>query len=208
MTGRDPAGHAGHLVALAGTGDADALCQVIADAFHPLAVSQWLIPDPEARRQVFPQYFRILLEHALRHGTVHTTPDLAAAALWLPTGQQGPLPPEDYQNRRTRATGPWVDRFAILDEALEAHHPARIPHHHLAILAVRPDQQGNGLGSALLDAHHKLLDDAHMPAYLEASGPGTREVYLRHGYTDHGAAVQLPDGPRMYPMWRQPRTRM
>ena len=34
--------------------DLDTLSQVIADAFHDLAPSRWLIADPDARRRIFP----------------------------------------------------------------------------------------------------------------------------------------------------------
>ena len=39
--------------------DAEVLSQVIADAFHDLAPSRWLVPDPDARREIFPGYFRL-----------------------------------------------------------------------------------------------------------------------------------------------------
>jgi GNAT superfamily N-acetyltransferase len=91
-----------------------------------------------------------------------------------------------------------------LDAAFDRHHPTGLLHHHLAILAVRPDQQGKGIGTALLAARHQVLDVAQLPAYLEASSPETRQVYLRHGYTDHGPPITLPDGPAMYPMLRHP----
>lgn len=72
-------------------------------------------------------------------------------------------------------------------------------------MAVRPDWQGTGTGTALLEAHHRILDAAGLPAYLEASGPDTRQVYLRRGYADHGRPIRLPDGPLMYPMLRPSR---
>jgi GNAT superfamily N-acetyltransferase len=69
---------------------------------------------------------------------------------------------------------------------------------------VRPDRQGQGTGHALLRAYHEILDrDAGAPAYLEASDLRTRQIYLRHGYADHGPPIHLPDGPLMYPMWRE-----
>jgi GNAT superfamily N-acetyltransferase len=193
-----------HVVVSAERGDLDVLSQVIADAFHPLAVSQWLIPDPQARREVFPGYFRIFAEHAMDTGTVLTTPDRTAVALWLPVGEEGPQPPEDYEKRLTAATGPWTGTFTELDTAFDQHHPMGLAHHHLPMLAVRPDHQGTGIGTALLDAHHRFLDAAGLPAYLEASGPDTRQVYLRHGYADHGSPIRLPDGLMMYPMLRHP----
>jgi GNAT superfamily N-acetyltransferase len=192
-------------VLAADAADLDTLSQVIADAFHDLAPSRWLIPDPAARRQVFPRYFRIFLDHALAAGVVLTTADRAAAALWLPISQDGPAPPAGYDDQLAGATGRWVGRFQEFDAAMAARHPAGIAHHYLALLAVRPDRQSQGTGTALLRAYHHYLDhDIGAPAYLEASGPRTRRLYMRHGYADHGRQpFQLPDGPAMYPMWRE-----
>jgi hypothetical protein len=51
------------------------------------------------------------------------------------------------------------------------------------------------------------LDDSGRPAYLEASSPRARDLYLRHGYLPRpGTPFHLPDGgPPMWPMWREPR---
>lgn len=195
----------GHVVIDAGRGDLDLLSQVITDAFHSLDVSQWLIPDPDARRRVFPAYWRIFVEHAMDTGTVHTTPDRAAVALWLPVGTDGPRTPRDYDARLQAATGPWVARFAILDDAFGERHPVGVPHSHLAVLAVQPDRQRKGIGTALLQARHTVLDGSGTAAYLEASGADTRDLYLRHGYVETGAPIRLPDGPAMHPMVRAPR---
>ena len=194
----------GPAVVRAGEADLDVLSQVIADAFHDLAPSRWLIADPEARRQLFPGYFRLYLEHALASGTVHTTPGRTAAALWMPSGQDAL---DGYDIRLAAATNPWTSRFIAFDAALDHHHPAGIRHHHLAILAVHPDQQGQGVGTALLHAGHATLDDEGVHAYLEASGPRSRRLYLSHDYSDHGPPIQLPGGPAMYPMWRHPHVR-
>ncbi len=186
--------------------DLDVLSQVIADAFFDLAPSQWLITDPGARRRVFPGYFRLYLEQALAYGTIHITPSRTAAALWVPGGQDTTGPPDGYAERLAALTSPWTRRFLAFDEALDRHHPAGIPHQHLAILAVHPDQQGRGIGTALLRACHATLDDEVMPAYLEASSPRACDLYLAHGYVPQpGAPFYLPDGgPPMWPMWRHP----
>ena len=197
---RRPAAHGpGPAVVRADEADLDVLSQVIADAFHDLAPSRWLITDPEGRRQLFPGYFRLYLEHALASGTVHTTAGRTAAALWIPSGQDAP---DGYDMRLAAVTSPWTSRFVAFDAALDRHHPAGIPHRHLAILAVHPDQQGLGVGTALLHVGHATLDDEGVPAYLEASGPRRRRLYLPHGYTDNGPPIQLPGGPLMHPMWR------
>jgi GNAT superfamily N-acetyltransferase len=192
-------------VVRAGETDVDVLSQVIAYAFHDLAISRWLIPDLSARRGIFPLYFRLFVEYAIATGTVYTTPERTAVALWVPVGEEGPRPPDDYGPRLAAATGRWLSRFEAFDATLDRHHPAGFPHHHLAMLAVRPDRQQQGTGTVLLRAHHAALGRSGLPAYLEASSPDTRRIYLRHGYLDYGAVIQLPDGgPRMYPMMRHP----
>ena len=184
--------------------DLAVLSQVIAGAFCDLAVSQWLILDRAARRAIFPAYFALYVEHALEQGLVYTTPGRDATAVWIPTGPGPAGPPEGYSARVADVTGPWLGRFEAFDAALDRRHPAGLAHHHLALLAVRWTRQGHGIGTALLHAHHTVLDRDGLPAYLEASALDTRHLYLQHGYSDHGPPIQLPGGPRMYPMLRPP----
>ncbi|HEY9472749.1 MAG TPA: GNAT family N-acetyltransferase [Mycobacteriales bacterium] len=182
---------------------AGTVSRVIAEAFAELAVVGWLVPDAAARDCVLSADFRIFVDHAFEYGEVHATPDLDAVALWFPLDGD-PLPePNDYHRRLTDAVGEWIDRFSLLDKLFEANHPTE-PHHHLAFLAVRPDRQGNGLGSALLRHHHARLDHDGMPAYLEASSPGSRDLYLRHGYQLRGEPFTVPGGTPFWPMWRPP----
>ena len=150
--------HPDQVVVRAGPDDADVLAQLIADAFAGLAVSHWLISDPHARGRLFPGYFKIFTSHALDHGITDTTPARDAVALWLPAGPDDPRQPTGYAARLAAATAPWTSRFLAFDAALDARHPAGTTHHHLAMLAIRPDRQGQGIGTALLRAHHARLD--------------------------------------------------
>jgi ribosomal protein S18 acetylase RimI-like enzyme len=184
--------------------DTAALAQLIADAFHDLPPSRWLVPGPQARREIFPGYFRIYVEHAMAEGVVDTTPGREGVALWLPTGTRPPAPSPGYGARLAAATRPHTDRFRLFDAALERHHPTGAPHHYLALLAVRPGCQGQGIGGALLRAHHTALDETGMPAYLEAANPRARRLYLTLGYADHGLPIHLARGPLLHPMWRNP----
>lgn len=186
--------------------NARVLSRVIAEAFYRLAPSTWLIPDSDARARLLPGYFRMFaVSEAMTRGVVYTTTGRNAAALWLrPTPGNEPAP-ADYQAKLAASTGIWADRFRLFDELLAKHHPQGIDHDHLAILAVHPDHQHRGIGSALLAAHHDRLDAEDPPraAYLEASDATTRKLYLRHGYTDYGDPIVLPSGARMYPMLRR-----
>jgi GNAT superfamily N-acetyltransferase len=189
----------------AGVADIEVLSQVIADAFVPLAPCQWLLPDGAARREILPGYFQMLVEHAMADGVVYTTAGRTAAALWIPTGAEGPGRPDGYDEQLAEVTGRWAERFTVFEQELEARHLTGVAHHHLAILAVRPDQQGRDIGTALLHVHHTALDRGGVPAYLEAADERTRGLYLRHGYADYGSPIQLPGGPPMYPMCRPAR---
>jgi GNAT superfamily N-acetyltransferase len=202
-------GAAGHIVERAGASDAGILAQVIADAFADLDVSRWLVPDPGMRRAIFPGYFAIHVEEALTGGLVLTTPARDAAALWLPVPPGGPgEPPPGHHARLAALTGQHLARFQALDSAFDQHHPDGPAHEHLAILAVRPGRQRLGIGTALLIARHGVLDRDGTPAYLEASDADKAAIYRTHGYADLGTPIQLPGGPVMYPMWRQPRSGM
>jgi GNAT superfamily N-acetyltransferase len=190
-----------HQVVRAGDADTTVLAAVIAEAFFSLAVCQWLIPSEAARRAAFPGYFRLYVEHALAGGIVDTTADRTAVALWIP-GTGPAAPPAGYEQRLAALTGPHLPNFLAFDQALEAHHPAGTFHHHLAILAVRPDRQGRGTGTALLHAHHATLDGTGTPAYLEASSQRSRALYAREGYADLGEPFTPGGTAPMWPMWR------
>jgi GNAT superfamily N-acetyltransferase len=123
-------------------------------------------------------------------------------ALWLPFTAPIPAPP-DYDRRLKDVCGSAFDRARDLDAAFEAHHPTDA-HHYLAFLAVHPARQNLGIGSALLARHHARIDPVGIPAYLEATDPLNRDLYLRHGYVPQGV-IRLPDGPPVWPMWRLPR---
>lgn len=200
--------------------DAHPAAALIGTAFHDLKVAAWLVPDPVERPRALYALFRILVEHACDHGSVsfahHQAGDRAAdragdrsgyragVAVWFPRDR--PLPEiADYDRRLWLACGPSLKRFQALDAAFDKHHPDEA-HHHLAFLAVHPDHQGHGIGTALLGHYHARLDRAGIPAYLEASSPRSRALYLRHGYHDRGTPIELPGtGPRLWPMWRTPR---
>ena len=186
--------------------DANILSHVIAKAFHNLAPSTWLIPDSDARARLLPGYFRVFAVHeAITQGRVYTTTGRNAVALWLPSASNDEPSLADYEEKLRASTGSWAERFRTFDALLAKHHPHDVDHDHLAILAVHPDHQRRGIGSALLAVHHERLDAEVPPrtAYLEASDATTRELYLRHGYTDFGDPIVLPSGARMFPMLRR-----
>lgn len=72
---------------------------------------------------------------------------------------------------------------------------------YLALVGVRPDRAGRGLGTALLEPGLRHADDLNLPAYLESSNERNVPLYERHGFAitnEH----RLPRGPSMRLMWR------
>ncbi|MGH3378432.1 MAG: GNAT family N-acetyltransferase [Actinoallomurus sp.] len=185
----------------AGQEDAAQVAELVATAFAPLAAVSWLLPEPAVRPPIMTADFLILVEHALKYGHIDVIDQGRAAAVWFDRTAEVPEP-EDYDRRLVEACGEWADRFRVLDELFEANHPKE-PHHHLALLAVDPARQSGGLGTALLHHHHAKLDDGGTAAYLEASSPNSRDLYLRHGY-ELRETFALPDGTKFWPMWRPP----
>jgi ribosomal protein S18 acetylase RimI-like enzyme len=184
--------------------DVDALARSIARAFGHLPVSQWLVPDDDdARIYAMAGQFSLVIAHAIDHGDVYVAGDGGGVAVWFPPGPVPDIP--DYDERLATACGPYTSRFVEFDEQMHKAHPTDPDHAYLAFLAVNAEVRNRGIGSALLDLHHRRLDADATPAYLEASGPQSRALYLRHGYADHAAPYGPGNVTALYPMWRESR---
>jgi amino acid transporter/GNAT superfamily N-acetyltransferase len=187
-------------------GELDVVTRVLAEAYLSHEQGEWLISDPDIRAEILPAYFRIHVLHALRTGEVYTSSDRTAVSVWYPAPYGVPdAGPADYDTQLAAITGPYLPRFLALDTALQAAHPIDKAHHYLSLLAVLPQHQGRGLGSALLADRLTELHRLGMPVYLEAANRRNLALFLHHGFTVVGT-VQLPDGgPTTYRMWREAR---
>jgi ribosomal protein S18 acetylase RimI-like enzyme len=144
---------------------------------------------------------------AFPHDEVWMTAGGAAAAVWLP-------PPGRWQLSRPQRLRllPALVRFLGLQtvsvlgglDRMEKRHPRDRSHWYLFILGTEPAAQGQGLGSALLAQMLARVDAEGMPVYLESSNERNLAWYGRHGFEVTGE-VAIPGGPRIWPMWREPR---
>lgn len=181
--------------------DADVLVPLLAAAFAEGALADWLVPDPADRPRINEAYFADAFRYEVEGGKVYTNDALTGVAFWSHRVDAQELPAERKEALH-QLTGPYAERFCWLEQAFADRHPTP-SHHYLAFLAVAPEQQGKGIGAALLKAYHtQHLDPRGLPAYLEATNPRNRALYRQHGYVD-GPELVLPDGgPALYPMWR------
>lgn len=188
------------------------LTMVLTAAFLHGDFAAYLIPGLIDRSVRYFPYFELIAEHALTHGHVDLIMDEqsampAAAATWFRI-DNGQLPPDlpGYDAQLAAAVGPALPRFRALDQTMHHRHPTDRDHDYLGHLAVQPGLQGKGLGSRLLEHHHRQLDIAGRHAYLEATGDRNARLYERHGYTPLRPYRIASDGPQVYPMWRSRRS--
>ncbi|MEU5908408.1 hypothetical protein ABZ780_29040 [Micromonospora sp. NPDC047467] len=85
--------------------DEGPLLFALAESFLQVPLVAWLVPDENDRRPVCYRYFRLVLQHALKHGTVDTNADLSAVAVWYGRGEVPPAVEPDYQDALEQAAG-------------------------------------------------------------------------------------------------------
>jgi ribosomal protein S18 acetylase RimI-like enzyme len=182
------------------------LAAALARAFEDDPVMTWLLPNTRRQRRL-PALFELELKYLhLPHNEVYTTADLSGGALWAPPGKWQ-TPPVNLLRSTPRLTFALGTRIPIALRtiaAVEKVHP-REPHWYLAVLGTEPAWQGKGVGSALLAPVLDRCDQTAAAAYLESSKESNIPFYNRHGFEVTGT-IDLPGGgPRVWPMWREPR---
>lgn len=182
------------------------MLEVLTGAFAADPVVGWLFPDEGDRRRLQPHFYRPLLAHPAAEAYLIGRNE--GAAVWLSLAAGQPLygePPAGPGTEPVPTFGENGARLSTIARLLEDRHPRDEAHLYLACMGVVPARQGSGLGSALLCDRLDRADTEGLGTYLEAGSPRSRALYLRHGFTDLGEPVHLPDGPPLWPMWRAPR---
>jgi GNAT superfamily N-acetyltransferase len=187
--------------------DVHPLGAVLAHAFADDPVMRWLLPARAARARRLPRMFTMeLLYLYLPHDEVYTTRDLAGGAMWAPPGGWR-TPPVNVLRAIPRLVWTLRGRLPAAVQcvaAIERIHPQEA-HWYLAVVGTEPSRQREGIGGALLAPVLDRCDRDFLPAYLESSREDNVAFYQKLGFevTD---TLDLPGGgPRVWPMWREPR---
>jgi ribosomal protein S18 acetylase RimI-like enzyme len=186
----------------AGPGDAVWVAGLLAVAMRETEIAHWLVPDPDERRRVYAGYFDLVVPWFLQHGVVRGFGPGSAVLVQVTCPGRFAPDIDGYDDRLAEVCGPAAGRFRELDAAMHVRHPG-FAHEYLAFLAVHPELQGGGLGSALL---RDLRDRTRLPVHLEATGPRNSDLYARHGYRPGRAYPAGAGGPPLYPMTLPERT--
>ncbi len=189
------------------------LSACLAEAFEGEPVTEWIGARHLNRRSRRQLMFMLDLEVQVfpNGGSAVTADDghrgLAGVCLSLPPGRWEM--PKTLDGRTTarflRAYGFKLPRVIRMQRAMAERHPSE-PHYYYRWIGVRPRLRGQGLGSALMRPTLDRCDNERLPAYLEASSELSTALYQRLGFV-HQGVLQLPDGgPKLWPMWRPPRS--
>ena len=186
--------------------DLEGVSRTLARAFFDDPVMEWFFPDEGRRGAYVEKLFRLRLRSLLKQDEVYTTDDHAAAAVWAQPGrwEMTPLEGLAFVARFTPMVRTRLPLLARGWVGIDRVHPHE-PHWYLAILGTEPDLQGRGVGSAVIQPVLDDCDRNEVPAYLESSKERNIAFYARHGFKVTGE-LTLPEGPKIWPMWRDPRS--
>lgn len=196
----------GVAIRAADEGDRELVVRLLDEAFQDDPVSGWVFPDAEYRRTTHHRLMAAFTDAVFADGRIDLAEDGAACALWLSVPAEAhPENGEDEAVGLRELVDPDNERVETIARLMSESHPAGRAHEYLWMIAVTPDRQGEGLGAALIRHVLDRCDREGLPAYLEASSERSTKLYERLGYAFTDRTLDLPDGPHMYPMWREPR---
>ncbi len=200
----DSASASGTAVRLATKADADALAATLARAFLDDPVTSHLLPDPAARTKALPRMFKLLFKLGLPHGACFVTSGYEAVTLWRPpNGWHVHL--WDYIVNAPELLAVFgTNVLGVMDTMgrIEKLHP-KTPHWYLQTIGTDPAKQGKGYGGRILRSQLGVADAQRVPCYLESSKDTNLPIYQSFGFVVTGE-IQIPNGPKLWPMWREP----
>ena len=194
---------AAHTIVKATDRDIKQVCEILGDAFSNDPVVNWLTP----KASIYPALFRVEAESLYRkHDHVLINSDHTGAALWLPAGVSLKAP---FHWRSITTLFSLIfagglgtlKRGAELEKVFADNHPTE-PHFYLHAVGAALNNQGKGIGSALLKTGLAACDAQGMPAYLESTNPRNNPLYERYGFKVIGEATLSGDGPTVWFMYR------
>ncbi|MFE4576865.1 GNAT family N-acetyltransferase [Streptomyces chartreusis] len=189
----------------AGEEDRELVVRLLDAAFQDDPVSGWVFPGDEHRRTTHPRLMAAFTDIVLAHGRIDVTEDGTACALWMSVPAEAHGQDDEGPVQLREAVDPANERVEQIGRLTAAIHPEGEAHEYLWMIGTAPQRQGEGLGTALITSVLDRCDQEGVAAYLEASSARSRHLYERLGFALKGSPLDLPDGPQMWPMWREPR---
>jgi len=184
--------------------DRDDVVAILVSAFYDDPTWSWAFPDPSLRAEQHRRLWGLFVDGAMRYPWVWLTPGNTATSVWIPPNgtdlseeQEAALEPTIVEMLGADAS-PVIHAVELFDRA----HPREVPHFYLSLLGTSAAHRGRGYGLALLAENLRRIDEAGMPAYLEASNPANVALYERKGFEVRGSFKLPGDGPEVFRIWR------
>ena len=190
-----------------------ALAPMLGRAFDVDAAYQYLMPDAARRLDGLTEFFsgnlRVHLPHACTHVSLDERGPCATVTLRPPGGvpistltmlRHGLVPFAFAHGRAAVKRLLWLKKTY---DALEAEAAQNRPHWYVHMMAVRPDQQGRGLGSRLLEHMLARTADAGTPLQCVLTTHLRQNLvfYQRAGFELTGERKLEPPDASPYTVW-------
>ena len=187
---------------LATFADVDAIVSTLTSAFFRDPVWGPVFSD-EHRAAHAAVMWRLYTTSAFRYPFTFVTPNVEAAALWIPPGGTELTAAEEASVEELLTSTAGADSaraIMTIYEQLDAEHPAE-PCFYLSLLGVHDDHRGAGVGMALLADSLARIDALGAAAYLESTNPANNARYESVGFRKRGQIV-MGSGHVVTTMWR------
>ena len=167
----------------------------------------WVFPDVAARPAQLAHWWQWMFDHLPGHAEVLATTDDRSAALWYGPDPVDGDPQRDFVAMLSGLLGAELAMEKLRGlSVIPAAHPRHARHWYLAAVGTRPDAQGQGSARCVLAPVLARADVAGIASYLESSNARNVAFYERLGFVVTGH-IQIPGGPVLTPMWREPSPR-
>lgn len=155
------------------------------------------------------------MKYAQTYGEVYTATTAHGAAIWLGPGNISMTMRGSFRAGTLGVLGKSFfvygpadfNRLVSTGEYLEKIHQRLIAsrsHWHLQVLGVEPEQQGQGLGSALMQPVLAKADKARLPCYLETLNEKNLPFYEHFRFQVVAQSTLPKGGPTAWSMLREP----
>ena len=183
--------------------DREHVVDTLVEAFIDDPVQRWIMSTPERRRRYGRHFFAMHARRMIPMGLAWTSEQ--GVSLWAPPDQwrESPVDTARLITRAFPGALPHPIRAVRGLLGMEALHP-KDPHVYLAVVGVREEGRGQGLGSALIAPGLQHADSLGLPCYLESSNELNVPLYERHGFKVTREFAFPGGGPTAWLMWREP----
>lgn len=183
--------------------DVEALVGVMTSAFFEDPLWGPVFPDVSRRAEQAAAMWRVYVTSALRYPWTLVTPQVEAAAVWIPPGgveltdeEESSLEPLLIRTAGAEAAAGVMELYGLL----EAARPEE-PHFYLTLLGTHAEHRGRGLGMGLVAESLARIDALGAAAYLESSNPANDRRYGSVGFVARDR-ITAPSGHVVTTMWR------